>query len=114
MLATSSRPLAVLMMLVAAVLEVGGDALIRRGLRAGGAALVVLGFLVLGTYGVVVNLLNLDFSRLLGAYVGLFAVVSVATGRLLFGDQVPPSTWVGLLIILIGSAVILVGARAAS
>jgi drug/metabolite transporter superfamily protein YnfA len=93
----------------AAILEVGGDALIRRGLRGGGGLLVALGFLTLGSYGVVVNLLDLDFSRLLAAYVGIFAVASVAFGRLAFGDQVPASTWVGLAIILAGSLVVHLG-----
>jgi drug/metabolite transporter superfamily protein YnfA len=92
-----------------AVLEVGGDALIRRGLRGGGLALIALGFVVLGSYGVVVNLLDLDFSRLLGAYVGVFAVVSVVVGRLAFGDLVPLSTWAGLAVILAGSLIIHLG-----
>jgi small multidrug resistance family-3 protein len=98
-----------LILSAAAILEVGGDALIRRGLRGGGATLVGCGFVVLGSYGVIVNLLDLDFSRLLGAYVGVFAVVSVLAGRFLFGDCVPPSTWVGLAIVLAGSAVIQLG-----
>jgi drug/metabolite transporter superfamily protein YnfA len=93
----------------AAVLEVGGDALIRKGLRGSGVVLVVLGFAVLGTYGLVVNLLNIDFSRLLGAYVGIFAVVSVVAGRFVFLDQVPASTWVGLGIILLGSLIVHLG-----
>jgi drug/metabolite transporter superfamily protein YnfA len=93
----------------AAVLEVAGDALIRRGLRGSGALAVVLGFAVLGSYGVVVNLLNIDFSRLLGAYVGVFAVVSVVVGRTVFEEQVPPSTWLGLLVVVAGSAIIHLG-----
>lgn len=100
---------AIAVFVVSAVLEVGGDALIRRGLRGGGLLLIALGFVVLGSYGVVVNLLDLDFSRLLGAYVGVFAVVSVLIGRLAFGDQVPPSTWVGLAVILAGSLIIHLG-----
>ena len=80
----------------AAVLEVVGDALIRIGLRSSGLALIALGLAVLGGYGIVVNLLDLDFSRLLGAYVGIFAVVSVLFGRIVFQERVPPSTWVGL------------------
>jgi small multidrug resistance family-3 protein len=104
-----SRGVALLVMAAAAVLEVGGDALIRKGMRGGGLALIVIGFVVLGSYGVVVNLLDLDFSRLLGAYVGIFALVSVAAGRLVFGDRVPPSTWIGLGIVLFGSLVIHVG-----
>jgi small multidrug resistance family-3 protein len=90
----------------AAVLEVVGDALIRFGLRSSGLALIALGFAVLGGYGIVVNLLDLDFSRLLGAYVGIFAVVSVLFGRFVFQERVPPSTWAGLAVILAGSLII--------
>jgi drug/metabolite transporter superfamily protein YnfA len=90
-------------------LEVGGDALIRSGLRGSGALFVVIGFGVLGSYGVVVNLLPMDFSKLLGTYVGFFAVVSVLFGRFAFGDAIPPSTWAGLAIILAGSLVIQLG-----
>lgn len=64
-------------LLGAAALEVAGDAVIRLGMRGGGVALVVAGFLVLGSYGIVVNRLNIDFSRLFGAYVELFAIASV-------------------------------------
>ena len=95
----------------AAVLEVVGDALIRVGLRGRGIALIALGFAVLGGYGILVNLLDLDFSRLLGAYVGIFAVVSVLLGRFVFGDRVPTSTWAGLAVILAGSLIIHFGSR---
>ena len=96
---------------VAAVLEVAGDAIIRAGLRGRGIAIVGLGFAVLGSYGVLVNQLDIDFSKLLGAYVGMFAVVSVLIGRFVFGDQVPTSTWLGLLVVLGGSLIIHLGAR---
>jgi drug/metabolite transporter superfamily protein YnfA len=102
---------ATVIFVAAAVLEVGGDALIRKGLRGGGAAFAALGFGVLGSYGIVVNLLDLDFSRLLGAYVGVFALVSVLTGWLVFDDRVPGSTWIGLGIVLAGSLVIQFGGR---
>ena len=98
-------------MIIAAILEVGGNALIRRGLRASGAAFVVLGFLVLGSYGVIVNLLDLDFSRLLGVYVGVFALVSVVAGRFLFAEQIAPTTWIGLCVVLAGSAILEFGFR---
>lgn len=103
-----------LVMLAAAALEVLGDALIRKGLRGSGAGLVVLGFIVLGSYGVVVNLLDLDFSKLLGAYVGFFAIVSVLFGRLVFKEQIPVSTWLGLGVVLAGSLVIQLGGASAS
>src|SRR5262245_28951096 len=93
-----SRSLQLVVLLVAAVLEVGGDALIRRGLRTSGAIVVVLGFLVLGSYGVLINLLNLDFSRLLGVYVGVFALLSVAAGRFVFAERISPATWLGLCV----------------
>jgi small multidrug resistance family-3 protein len=95
----------------AAALEVFGDALIRAGLRGRGIAVVALGFAVLGSYGVVVNLLNVDFSRLLGTYVGIFACMSVLVGRFVFDEQVPVSTWWGLLVVLGGSLIIHFGAR---
>jgi drug/metabolite transporter superfamily protein YnfA len=98
-------------MLLAATCEVGGDALIRSGLRGRGWLVVGLGLATLGAYGVVVNLLPMDFSKLLATYVGFFAVVSVLFGRMLFGEAVPPSTWVGLLVILVGSAIVQFGAR---
>jgi small multidrug resistance family-3 protein len=63
----------------------------------------------LGSYGVVVNLLDLDFSRMLGAYVGVFAVVSVLIGHFVFQDRIPLSTWAGLAVILTGSVIIHLG-----
>lgn len=57
------------------------------------------------------NLLPLDFSRLLGVYVGVLAVVSVAAGKLVFGDRVLPTTWIGVGVILLGSLIIQLGAR---
>jgi len=103
------RRLALAVFVAAAALEVCGDALVRKGLRGSGALLVVLGVLVLRAYGVVVNLLPLDFSRLLGAYVGIFAVTSVLVGRFAFGDRVPVSTWAGLAVILAGSLIVQYG-----
>ena len=95
----------------AAVLEVAGDAVIRKGLRSSGLALIALGFVMLGCYGLVVNLLQWDFSRLLGVYVTVFAVVSVLCGRFAFEDDVPASTWVGLAIIVVGGLMIQFGAE---
>ncbi len=98
-----------LIFLAAAVLEVGGDAVVRKGLRGGGVAFMALGFVMLGTYGVVVNLVPWDFSKLLGVYVAIFAVVSVLVGRFLFQESVPLSTWIGIAIIVIGGLVVQFG-----
>lgn len=94
---------------VAAVFEVAGDALIRRGLDVRGLLLVFGGVVVLGAYGVLVNLLRIDFSRLLGAYVGWFAVVGAVFGRMVFGNRITGSTAAGLALILAGSLVIQFG-----
>lgn len=98
-------------LVAAALLEVLGDAVIRRGLRGGGLGLVALGAVTLGGYGVAVNVLRVDFSRVLGAYVGIFALVSVLIGRLVFEETVAKTTWLGVGIILVGSVVVLEGGR---
>jgi drug/metabolite transporter superfamily protein YnfA len=98
-----------LIFIAAAILEVAGDAVIRKGLRGSVVWFIVAGFLMLGCYGVVVNTVKWDFSRLLGVYVAVFAAVSVLAGRFVFKETVPVSTWLGLVIILIGGAVIQVG-----
>jgi drug/metabolite transporter superfamily protein YnfA len=100
----------VTVMLLAALLEVGGDAVIRAGLRGRAWLLVALGAVVLAGYGVVVNLLPMDFSRLLPGYVAFFALGSVTFGRLVFHEAIPVSTWVGVGLMLAGSACVQLGA----
>jgi small multidrug resistance family-3 protein len=97
-------------MIFAAVLEVGGDAVIRAGLRGHAWAVVALGAVGLGAYGVVINLLPMDFSKVLAGYVAFFALVSIAFGHIIFREAIPRSTWVGVSIMLIGSAVVQLGA----
>ncbi len=57
------------------------------------------------------NLVPWDFSRLLGTYVAVFALIAVLAGRSWFGEAVPPSTWLGLGLIVLGGAVIQLGSR---
>jgi drug/metabolite transporter (DMT)-like permease len=92
---------------VAALLEVGGDALIRIGLRGAGYS-IVAGALTLFAYGVVVNLSGVDFNRLMGIYIAVFFVVSQAISFILF-KQIPDDRMIlgggfivtgGLLILL--------------
>ena len=99
--------------IAAAVLEVGGDAIIRKGLHGSVLGFIVTGFLMLGCYGVVVNTVKWDFSKLLGVYVAVFAVVSILAGHFVFKETIPASTWFGLAIIVAGGAVIQVGAGVA-
>jgi drug/metabolite transporter superfamily protein YnfA len=81
--------LALLVLLGAAILEAGGDAIVRRGLHAGSlgtrAALILAGGFVLMAYGVTVNLPPWDFGRLLGVYVTLFFLVAQVINLLAFG-----------------------------
>ena len=97
---------ALALLLFAACLEAGGDALARTALHAH-ALPVRLGFfgaaaLVLFIYGVTVNLPPWDFGRLLGVYVALFFVVAQLINLFAFG--VRPG-----LPVLAGGALILAG-----
>jgi small multidrug resistance family-3 protein len=86
---------------LAAALEVGGDALIRIGLRGPGYWLAA-GALILFTYGVLVNLSGLDFNRLMGIYIAVFFVVSQLISFIMF-KQVPDNR------ILLGGGFIVTG-----
>jgi len=97
--------------IAAALLEVSGDALIRKGLRGSGALLIAAGILILGCYGLVVNSVKWDFSKLLGVYIGIFAVISILFGRFVFKESISSSTWVGLIVIVLGGFIIQFGPR---
>ncbi|GAC1564707.1 MAG: hypothetical protein NVS2B7_38770 [Herpetosiphon sp.] len=99
-------------LLGSAVLEVAGDAIIRTGVRGRGLIFILLGAVVLGGYGILVNTVPWDFSRLLGVYVAVFALVSILAGRYVFHENVPVATWIGLLLILAGGLVIQLGSAA--
>jgi drug/metabolite transporter superfamily protein YnfA len=101
--------LGLLVLVTAAVLEVGGDAIIRRGLRGGGVLTTAAGCLALAAYGLTVNLLKQDFARTLGTYVGVFALASVLAGRVLFGDRIGGTVWLGVGFILVGCVIIQYG-----
>src|SRR5438093_6540805 len=72
---------ALLILFAAAVLEAGGDALMRSGMHASVSSARLLfwltGALVLFTYGYVVNAPPWDFGRLLGIYVVFFFGVTL-------------------------------------
>ena len=97
--------------IIAALLEVSGDAIIRKGLRSSGIILIILGFIILGFYGIIVNTVKWDFSKLLGVYVAVFATISILFGRFVFKENVPISTWVGLLIVILGGLIIQFGQK---
>jgi len=96
---------------IAAVLEVDGDTVVRKGLRSGSLAIIALGCVMLGSYGVVVNSVTWEFSKLLGVYVAFFALLSVLYGRFFFDENVPVSTWVGCALITAGGLLIQFGQK---
>ena len=98
-----------LVFLGAAVLEVGGDAVVRKGLRGGSLIAIFAGGAMLGLYCLVVNIVKWDFSKLLGVYVAIFAVTSILFGRFVFRETVPYSTWLGLMVIVCGALIIQFG-----
>jgi small multidrug resistance family-3 protein len=103
------NPAAWIAFVAAALLEVGGDAAVRRGLRGRSAAWLLLGCATLACYGLVVNSVRWDFSKLLGVYVGFFAALSVLFGRFAFREAIPATTWCGLTLIILGGLVIQLG-----
>ena len=101
--------LAWLIFIGAAILEVGGDAVVRKGLRGSGLTIIMIGFAMLGSYGVVVNMVKWDFSKLLGTYVAIFALISMLFGRFVFKETIPTATWIGLSVIMCGGMIIQFG-----
>jgi small multidrug resistance family-3 protein len=95
--------------IVAALLEVGGDAMVRCGLRGRSVVCALLGCVTLSCYGLVVNLVKWDFSKLLGVYVAFFATAAILIGRFLLREDVPATTWYGLALIITGGFLIQFG-----
>ena len=88
-------------LVLAAVLEVGGDAAMRRGLAKQWAWMLV-GAASLVTYGLVVNLSHWDFNKLMGVYIAVFFIVSQIIAYLAFGNK--PNLYV-----VLGGALIVIG-----
>ncbi len=103
--------LAWLIFIGAAILEVGGDAIVRKGLRGSSLIIILSGCAMLGCYGVVVNIVKWDFSKLLGVYVAIFAITSILFGRFVFRENIPNTTWIGLMVIVCGGLIIQFGNR---
>jgi drug/metabolite transporter (DMT)-like permease len=100
-----------LVFVAAASLEMTGDASVRRGLRGGGLPWILAGCAVLAGYGLLVNTVRWDFSKLIGVYVAFFALASVLCGRFILHEVVPPSTWLGLGLIITGGLIIQFGGK---
>ena len=101
---------AFVVLLIAASLEVFGDACFQSGLyRSSGGARVmwfVGGVAILGGYGLFVNLPPWDFGRLLGVYVALFFLVAQVAAKVRFGQSPTVPVLVGGSLIVAGGLVI--------
>ncbi len=97
-------------LLCAAFVEAAGDALMRVGLRSPthtrAALFFVLGGLVLGLYGYLVNAPPWDFGRLIGVYVAFFFVVAQLISWLGFGQKPTPMILLGGALIVMGGCVV--------
>jgi len=101
---------AYLLLLLAAVLEAGGDALVRTGLRSPNLVvrmgLLVAGAAVLFAYGLAVNAPPWDFGKLLGVYATLFFVVAQTINLVCFGVRPDLPTLAGAALIVAGGLII--------
>jgi small multidrug resistance family-3 protein len=105
-----SRSVALLILFAAAVLEAGGDAIVRTGLHSSQLASRLTWFLfggvVLFAYGWVVNAPPWDFGKLLGIYVVFFFVVSQLINFFFFHQKPSLTIILGGLLIVSGGLVI--------
>ncbi len=99
--------------LAAAVLEIGGAWLVWQGVREHRGWLCIgLGVVALGAYGFVATLQpDASFGRILAAYGGVFVAGSLAWGMALDGYRPDRFDVVGVLICLVGVAVIMYAPR---
>ena len=99
-----------LKLFLAALLETGGDALVRLGLKAPAPSakfgLLTAGAVVLFLYGVFVNTPAWDFGKLLGVYVVLFFVVAQLVSWLVFHQPPSRTTLIGGAFIIAGGAIV--------
>jgi drug/metabolite transporter superfamily protein YnfA len=105
-----SRAASVLVLILAASLEAGGDAIVRIGLHSTStwhrAALFTVGAVVLFAYGWTVNAPPWDFGRLLGLYVVFFFVIAQLISWMVFKQRPSLAVLAGGCLIVAGGVVI--------
>jgi len=93
------------MLILSALLEAGGDAGMRAGLR-GKPIGFLLGALSLIAYGIFVNVPKWDFGRLLGVYIAIFFLVSQIIALAVFKERPGAPVLIGGALIVAGGAVL--------
>lgn len=108
-----TRATTIAILFTAALLEAGGDALVRFGLRSAipwqRALLFAVAALILFAYGWTVNRPPWDFGKLLGLYVVFFFVIAQLISWLAFQQTPSIHTLLGGALIVAGGAVIALG-----
>jgi drug/metabolite transporter superfamily protein YnfA len=104
-----SRTLSLLVLLLAAILEAGGDALVRSSIHASSlttrVALLALGAIVLCAYGYAVNRPPWDFGRVIGVYVVFFFLVAQAISWLAFNQRPTGPIVLGGAFVVVGGVI---------
>jgi small multidrug resistance family-3 protein len=102
--------LTLVLLFTAALMEAGGDALVRMGMRAPTAIartiLFMVGAVVLFAYGYVVNAPAWDFGRVLGVYVVFFFVVAQLLSWIVFRQWPGTNMLIGGAFIIAGGIII--------
>jgi|ERR1700745_1861831 drug/metabolite transporter (DMT)-like permease len=110
-----TRVQATLVLLIAALLEAGGDAIVRGALHRESAfarfVLFVIGGCVLFAYGWLVNSPPWNFGELLGLYVVFFFVIAQAISWIAFGQVPTRAVLLGGLLVVSGGIVIAVNQK---
>jgi len=105
----------ILLLFAAALLEAGGDALIRSGLHSSTimarTSFFLVGAIVLFSYGYVVNAPPWDFGSLLGVYVVFFFIHAQLISWLVFRQRPTVPVLLGGAFILIGGFIISFNSR---
>ena len=108
------RSVSIAILFLAAVLEAGGDAILRKALHTNAPwirlMLFATGATVLFSYGYTVNAPAWDFGSLLGIYVVFFFIVAQAMSWLFFGQAPSMAVMIGGSLIAVGGCVITVAA----
>jgi hypothetical protein len=100
----------VVFLLIATILEVGGDAIIRSGLYSHAGlmrlGLFALGALLLFGYGSLLNLAPFEFGQVVGLYIATLFVVWQIISFVAFRAVPTPPILLGGVLIIIGGAIV--------
>jgi len=107
-LLTGADPLVFL--LIATVLEVGGDAVVRLGVY-NHAGLLRIGLFVAGAsllfgYGCFLNLAPLEFGQVVGLYIAILFVIWQVINFLVFHTVPTPPVLIGGVLIIAGGCIV--------